>query len=118
MKKPVLPYSKFKRNEGSTIVFSARHLTNEKVLRTPSTLKWRLDDLTNNREIVDWTEITGPSSTNEITISRENNAKYSRQQEKELRQLTIYTEDSNGNDAQDIFHYTLIRIFDREAQEL
>ena len=118
MSKPVLPYRQNKKNEGTDVVLELTHLNKADALVTPSVLKYRVDDLTNNREILDWTEVSSPSSTNEITITRAQNALYSRRTSKELRQISVYAEDSAGAKSQDIFHYTLIRIFDREAQEL
>lgn len=118
MSKPVLPYRKEEFNEGADVDLDLTHLDKTNALVTPSTLKYRIDDLTNNRQVLDWTDVSTPSSTNTITTTGAQNAKYSKSQPRELRQVTVYAVDSNGKKSYDPFFYTLIRIFDRTDQEL
>ncbi len=39
----------------------------------PSTVDWRLDDKTNDVEVVAWTSLAGPASTMVITVPGSNN---------------------------------------------
>lgn len=115
---PVNPYRQFDRNEGTTVLLELTHLDKDKALTVPSAVSYRIDDLTNVREVLDWTSIPTPGSTNTITITPAQNQVNNRNQDRELRQVTVNATDSSGNVAQDIFHYTLIRIFDFESQEI
>ena len=115
-KNPFLPHRQFDRNEGSTILLELTSLDKDKVLTTPSNLEYRIDDITNNRQILDWTDVPTPSSTETITITPANNQLRSRSATTETRQVTTNTTDSSGNVSQDIFIYRLIRIFDKETQ--
>lgn len=114
--KPVNPYPPFERNEGTTVILELTHLDKDSALDVPSTVSYRIDDLTNVRQVLDWTAISTPGSTNTITTTAAQNQLKSRSQEKELRQVTVNATDSIGNVAQDIFIYTLVRIFDKENQ--
>lgn len=116
MSKPVEPTRNVKRNEASTVLIPLTHLDEDNATFTPSTLKYRIDDLTNNRQVLDWTTVSTPSTTNTLTITSTQNALYNRSKPRELRQLTVYAQDSSGNESNDVFHYTLIRIFDRSDQ--
>lgn len=116
MSKPVLPFRNPKKNEASTVLLPLKHLNQDGALFTPSTLKYRVDDLTNNRQVLDWTVVSTPSTTNTLTITSTQNALYNRSKPKEVRQVTVYALDSSGNESNDVFHYTLIRVFDRSDQ--
>ena len=39
----------------------------------PNTVEWRLDDKTNNTEVVPWTNLPSPASTMNVTIPGDNN---------------------------------------------
>ena len=113
---PVLPYRNIDINEGSTAIVEVTYLDKDKAKITPSTVSYRIDDLTNVREVADWAAIAVPSTTNTITATPAQNQLNNRSQEKELRQVTVNATDSSGNVVQQIFIYTLIRIFDKEDQ--
>lgn len=116
--KPVNPYRNFEINEGTTAILTVTYLDEDKTNITPSSVSYRVDDLTNVRQVADWASVATPGTSNTITITGALNAVYSRSQEKELRQITVNTTDSSGNVAQDIFIYTLVRIFDQDDQEI
>lgn len=112
MKKPVEPYRNFDLNESGELLLDLTHLNASKVLEAPTTLSYRIDDLTNSRQVLDWTSVATPGSTNTITVTKAQNAFNSRAVDRELRQITVNAVDSAGNESNDIFIYTLIRIFD------
>lgn len=114
--KPVNPYRRFERNEGTTILLETTSLDKDKALTTPSAMEYRIDDITHERQVLDWTSIITPGSTNTITVTPAQNQLKSRGQPKEQRQITTNTTDSQGNVSQDIFIYTLIRIFTKQDQ--
>ena len=39
----------------------------------PNTVDWRLDDMTNDAEVVAWTSLAGPASTMIVTVPGSNN---------------------------------------------
>lgn len=114
MTKPVQPYRNVDFNEGTTVFLETTHLNKDKVLSAPTTLQYRIDDITNNRQVLDFTTVTTPGSTNTIEITAAQNALNGRGDQKELRQITVKATDSAGSIAQDVFFYTLIRIFNGE----
>lgn len=111
MTNPVEPFRPFDKNEGSTILLELTHLDKDKALLVPTTLTYRIDDLTNRREVLDTTTVSTPGSTNTITITGAQNALFGRSQQREQRQVTVKAVDSAGSITKDIFIYTLIRIF-------
>ena len=113
---PVNPYRRTDQNEGSTILLEVTYLDQDNSNITPAAVSYRVDDLTNNRQVVDWTAVAAPSTTNTITVTATQNNLNSRSQEKEMRQITVNSTDSSGNVTQQIFVYTLIRIFTRVDQ--
>lgn len=116
MREPVLPYRVNRYNEGSACFLETTHLNKSKVATAPTTMKYRIDDRTNNREVLDWTTVSTPGITNTITITDTQNALFSRHNKKELRQVTVKTTDASGNDGLEDFFYEVIRIFTRADQ--
>lgn len=114
--KPVNPYRQFEINEGTTAILEVTYLDKDRANITPSAVSYRVDDLTNAREVLDWTSISTPTTSDTITVTGAQNAVNSRSQEKELRQVTVNSTDSSSNVVQEIFIYTLVRIFDKEDQ--
>jgi hypothetical protein len=112
--KPIRPYKAFPKNESSTVLLNLTHLDSSKVLAAPTTLTYRIDDLTNNRQVLDWTTVATPGTTNTVTVTPAQNALYNRTIPQELRQITVKTVDSSSNETLDIFHYRLTRIFKQE----
>jgi len=115
---PVEPYKNIDINEGSTSILEVTYLDKDRANITPSTASYRIDDQTNVREVLDWTSIATPGLSDTITITPAQNQVKTRSQDRELRQVTVNATDSSGIVAQQIFFYTLIRIFDREDQEI
>lgn len=111
MTNPVDPFRKFDRNEETTVLLELTHLDKDKALAVPSALSYRIDDLTNHREVLANTTVSTPGSTNTITITEAQNALFGRSQQRERRQVTVKTTDSAGSVVKSIHIYTLIRIF-------
>lgn len=61
--------------EGSTCTIRTRFFDDASLATTPTTARYRLRDVTNNRTIVDWTDVT-PDTAIDINISPESNAIY------------------------------------------
>ncbi len=111
MNKPVQPFRNPVFNEGGTVLVPVTYLDEDQVNITPATVTYRIDDLTNHREVLDVTSVSTPGLTNTITVTPAQNALFGRSQPRELRQVTVKAVDSSGAIAKQVFHYTLIRIF-------
>jgi hypothetical protein len=61
-------------NEGSAFTLTARFF-DEGVATAPTTARYRIRDLSNDRIVLDWTAIT-PATSVDITITATNNAVY------------------------------------------
>lgn len=59
---------------------------------TPTTIHYRIDCLANERQIVDWTVIGSPSTSNTLVISASHNQILSDRNIRERKQLTIKTD--------------------------
>ena len=111
MSKPVQPFRDFPTNEGGTVLVTVTFLDKDRVNIVPTTVTYRIDDLTNDREVLAETTVTTPALENTITITPAQNALNGRSQPRELRQVTVKAVDSAGAVSKQQFYYTLIRIF-------
>lgn len=114
--KPVLPYRPWDVNEGSATDLDLTHLTKARVKQAPTTLKYRIDDLTNRRTVLAWTTVSTPGSTNTLTITGAQNAIFNRRLKRQKMQVTVKTVSATSDILQEDFYYTIIRIFEREDQ--
>lgn len=62
-------------NEASTATVAVRFYGTSNVLLTPSTIRYRIKDVSNDRVVKDWTTVT-PASSIEIVIAAEDNEIY------------------------------------------
>jgi hypothetical protein len=62
-------------NEASTMSVEAKFYNKTNQLSTPTSIRYRLKDVTNDRVVTDWTDVT-PASSIEIEITAEENAVY------------------------------------------
>lgn len=63
-------------NEASTMTVRAKFFDRFNAPSAPATLRYRIKDLTNDRVVRDWTELT-PATVVDVEISAEDNAIYS-----------------------------------------
>lgn len=61
--------------EGSVCTIRARFFNDLRVPTVPTTARYRIRDVTNNRTVVDWTDVT-PDTFVDIQIAPESNAIY------------------------------------------
>ena len=61
--------------EGSVCTVRVRFFNDQKAPTIPQTARYRLRDITNNRVIIDWTNVT-PDSFVDVQMSPDNNAIY------------------------------------------
>jgi len=113
---PVLAERIIDVNEGKTITLELTHLDKNKALIVPISLRYRIDDVTNNLTVLDYTAVATPGSTNTIVITAVQNKKSRQNQKRERRQVTTEAIDSTGAIDPQEFYYDLIQIFSREDQ--
>lgn len=116
MPKPVNAYRNKNFNEGTANTLSLTSLDNDNQLAIPSAIEYRIDDLTNSRQVKDWTSLVVTTAKNDIVITTAENQLRSRGRPREMRQVAVKTTDTNGATITDTFIYTLIRVFNREEQ--
>ena len=98
-------------DEGGTLLLDLTHKDAGGALAAPTSLSYRIDDLTNDREILDWTAVATPASKNTITITATQNTLQDRNEPYEVRQITTRVVDSLGNPDPKAFAYKVNRIF-------
>jgi len=75
----------------------------------PAAVQWRMDDITSEQNVVAWTPIPIPQTTNQIVISSVQNAMISYTRNHEVRQVLFQITDFYGNVAYARTLYMLIR---------
>lgn len=114
--KPVLAQRQKDVIEGSALDLDLTHLDKARALQAPTTLKYRIDDVTNNRQVLDWTTVVTPLSTNTVTITGAQNVLLRRHVNRQKMQVSVKTTSSSGDILQAPFYYDLVRIFERQDQ--
>lgn len=107
---PVQPSKRPTYNAGSAVEvpYVSRSTQLEEV--TPSSARYRVDDLTNSRVIADWAAISPALARGTVTISATLNAMFGDGTPTELRQVTFeFT--ASGNVRQELAHYFLARVY-------
>lgn len=107
---PVLPARIPSYNAGSAVrvPYVSRDHALEEV--TPSSARYRVDDLTNSRVVADWTTIDTPAARGAVIVSATLNA-MQRACDLERRQVTFEFTDSDGNVRQELAHYELAAVY-------
>jgi hypothetical protein len=81
--------------EGRTLILEVKSYNSARVLSTPSALRYRIDD-SSGTQIVDWTTVNNPASTQNITITAAQNYLLSQDHSYETRKITIEITSSEG----------------------
>ncbi|MFO0949340.1 MAG: hypothetical protein U1D30_26080 [Planctomycetota bacterium] len=76
----------------------------------PTAILYRLDCISNGREIADWTTITSPSSTIELTLSPLQNCIYNTSRRRELRSLQVIATYGPGDQIHAEFRFEVINL--------
>ena len=108
---PVRPYIMHEVDEGNTVKISIASLDFDNELEAPSTLQYRIDNLTDNVNAVPLTTINSPATVSTLTISATVNAMYSNWRDLQLMQVTFIATYADGTQAQVIGVYQLNRIY-------
>lgn len=99
---PVRPYAFTPQQQipfGNSLQIEITSLDFDEQKEAPSTLQYRIDNLTNSVAVVDWTTIVTPLEVTTLTISAVTNAMYV-QQDKQLMQITFRATYADGSQVQ------------------
>lgn len=98
-------------NERSASKITAVFLNESDVPTAPSSARYRIDDITSNRnsprEVLDWTAIASPSTSETITITGTQNRILSDANEVEKRIVTVEGTGSDGEAFRQGFIYEI-----------
>ena len=81
-------------NEGEAFLVTLRPLTADLAATTPTTMRYRLDDLVQGNAVLDWTSLTPGTSVNVVITSAQNAMRNNLCVER--RQLVFEASDSDG----------------------
>jgi hypothetical protein len=85
-------------NEGDAFIQDIGFYDSDFSASTPATARYRIDCLTNKREVSDWTEISSPTQAEEIVVTSSDNAIINTRNKQELRQMVVQS--NYGTDTQ------------------
>lgn len=108
---PVRPYAQHEVNEGNPVRIDITSLDFDDELQAPTTLTYRIDNLTDNVAAVAWTNIPTPAVTTTLTIAASVNAMYSNWRDQQLMQVTFLATYADGTQCQSLGLYQLNRIY-------
>lgn len=111
---PSAPYQLGQRNAGSSLKLEVTSLDDDDVLVTPSSMRYRIDNLTAAQTILGWTNIADPESVQLIRIPASLNAIVNIGDDFELVQvtveITVVGEDDETDTQQQLFIYQLVNL--------
>lgn len=96
---------------GSECFITATYLTNTGVGFVPAAVSWRLDDLTNQKQLQTWTPIPGPTLSDTITIPSTLNVMSVATDTVEKFQVTFKVTTPDGNYRYDTIVYDLVNLY-------
>lgn len=108
--RPVRPANQTPVYAGATCWIEMTFVDRNGAAYTPSTLSYRIDDLTNSVPIVSPTSLSPSGSTYELAISGTVNAMSNTFKTSQVNQVTVTATDSSGNTYVNLLPYELIAI--------
>lgn len=108
---PVRPYQMHRAYEGNAVRIDIRSLDFDNEPEAPSTLQYRIDNLTDAVAVQDWTSVNTPGENSTVTISAATNQMYTNYRDTQLMQVTFKATYSDGTQAQVIGCYELARLY-------
>jgi len=97
-------------NEKSPIFMTVNFTDENGAPLVPTSVDWRLDDMTNNTEIVPWTVFAGPASTMTLTILGSNNVIDNQVHVKELHVFGIRVDDGLPGEGYSELSYNVLNL--------
>ncbi len=96
-------------NERSASVATVKFLNASRNLEAPSSARYRIDDVTKNRRrsVLGWTTIATPSSSEDITVTAEQNRILDDCNKRERRKITVEATSLAGLQYRQTFTYEI-----------
>lgn len=110
--KPPRPYAEHIINAGNDIQIAIRSLDFDEALEAPSSMRYRIDNLTDRFVITQWTTIASPAEEKTITISAATNAMSTATKDRQLNQVTIESTYADGTKAKETVCYELCAVYE------
>jgi hypothetical protein len=95
--------------EGSSLTATAYFRNSSKAGEAPTTAKYRIDCLTTNKEITDWTSLTVGESIS-ISITATENAIQDQSNKTEKKQLTVASDPDTSTQTRDSVEWSVINL--------
>lgn len=108
---PVRPYAQHEYDEGQTVRIDITSLDWDDELEAPTTLTYRVDNLTDAVNVVPTTSIPTPGTTSVLTIAASVNAMYTNWRDQQLMQVVFTATYADGSQVPQIGVYQLNRIY-------
>lgn len=107
---PVRPANVSQVNAGSAcrVEYSSRDYDN--VLEAPSSLRYRIDNLTDSVVIAEWTNVPTPGTGGNVTIPASTNVMSRQFRDRQLMQVTFEATYANGDKVQSMAYYELCAV--------
>ena len=95
--------------ERQSFTATAYFRNNSDAAEAPTTVEYRIDDLTSNSEILTWTTVTAASEVS-ITIKANENRILGDSNQYEVRQLTVAADRDTDNETRDTYQWRVENI--------
>src|SRR5262245_20562659 len=95
-------------NAGASSTATFTWLNSDQELEAPSTLRYRIDNLTDYLPIVAWTSVGSPAGGTEIAITPSQNAMSTTWRDRQLMQVTAEAVMADGTTQRKLYVYDLI----------
>lgn len=110
--RPVRPFVDYMIDAGNDIRIDVTSLDFHDVLEAPTSMRYRIDNLTDRVAITDWTAISSPAESTSLSISAATNAMSNTTSDRQLNQVTFEANFADGTKAKDIVCYELCRVYE------
>lgn len=107
---PVQPYSSFPVLAGSDCWLELQFLDRTQSPATPTSISYRIDDITDNQVVLSDTSVTPTGSTMELNIPASLNVILQQYRASQLNQVTVTAVYSDGSQRKKLFLYEVIAI--------
>lgn len=97
----------FNEKTACAITASLRDVDNAAV--TPTTMRYRIDCLTTQQTVLDWTSVGSPAAENTLTVTSEQNAIIDANKRRETKQMIVETV-YDGNTRNDAVNWTITNL--------
>jgi hypothetical protein len=109
---PPRPYVAHTIDAGNDIKIDITSLDFDEALEAPTSMRYRIDNLTDKIVITQWTAIVGPDEETTLTISAATNAMSTDNKDRQLNQVTFEATYADGTKCKDTLCYELCAVYE------